>query len=230
MTRLYLWFCRVLFVARGPWVRWAPGLPCALFCFEGGSLPIARTQSAPRECGYTSSRLKSKSKHYRRHCERKRSNPDYFGARIVWMVLAFTRLAHRGWRTLVEHPLAVGAVERKGRHVDFELLAGFADHLIAAGHETRRGRKRDAGGIFEALAGREHRLFADHAFALDVLPPARGVGDDPVPRLQLHGLVAIIGDDDGIGPEIAGLLRRRTFRHEVRFDGHFDLAVHVEVH
>ena len=27
---VYLWFCRVLFVARGPWVRWAPGLPCAL--------------------------------------------------------------------------------------------------------------------------------------------------------------------------------------------------------
>jgi hypothetical protein len=37
MIRLYLWFCRVLFVARGPWVRWAPGLPCALCIFEGGS-------------------------------------------------------------------------------------------------------------------------------------------------------------------------------------------------
>jgi hypothetical protein len=36
MIRLYLWFCRMLFVARGPWVRWAPGLPCALFDFEGG--------------------------------------------------------------------------------------------------------------------------------------------------------------------------------------------------
>jgi hypothetical protein len=31
----YLWFCRVLFVARGPWVRSAPGLPCALSTFEG---------------------------------------------------------------------------------------------------------------------------------------------------------------------------------------------------
>jgi hypothetical protein len=36
MIRLYLWFYRVLFVAREPWVRWAPGLPCALCCFEGG--------------------------------------------------------------------------------------------------------------------------------------------------------------------------------------------------
>jgi hypothetical protein len=30
MSGSYLWFCRVLFVARGPWVRPAPGLPCAL--------------------------------------------------------------------------------------------------------------------------------------------------------------------------------------------------------
>jgi hypothetical protein len=36
MIRLYLWFYRVLLVAREPWVRWAPGLPCALFDFEGG--------------------------------------------------------------------------------------------------------------------------------------------------------------------------------------------------
>jgi hypothetical protein len=35
MIRLYLWFYRVLFVAREPWVRWAPGLPCAL-CYFGG--------------------------------------------------------------------------------------------------------------------------------------------------------------------------------------------------
>src|SRR5882672_6114139 len=45
MIRLYLWSCRVLFVARGPWVRWAPGLSCALFCFEGGSPPTTRTHS-----------------------------------------------------------------------------------------------------------------------------------------------------------------------------------------
>jgi hypothetical protein len=35
MIRLYLWFYRVLFVAREPWVRWAPGLPCALMIEEG---------------------------------------------------------------------------------------------------------------------------------------------------------------------------------------------------
>ena len=40
MIRLYLWFYRVLFVAREPWVRWAPGLPCALFIQEGHASDI----------------------------------------------------------------------------------------------------------------------------------------------------------------------------------------------
>src|ERR1700748_610223 len=48
MIRLYLWFCRVLFVARGPWVRSAPDLPCALCIFEGGLLPTTRTFRAAR--------------------------------------------------------------------------------------------------------------------------------------------------------------------------------------
>ena len=37
MIRLYLWFYRVLFVARGPRVRWAPGFPCALTCKRAGN-------------------------------------------------------------------------------------------------------------------------------------------------------------------------------------------------
>ena len=77
---------------------------------------------------------------------------------------------------------------------------------------------------------REHRLLADHAFAADFLLAARGVGDDPVPRPQLHGLLAGIGDDDGVGPEILPLFGRRTFRQEVRFDGDFDLAGDGAVH
>src|SRR5262249_58617003 len=54
--------------------------------------------------------------------------------------------------------------------------------------------------------------------------------NDPVPGAQLHGFVARIGDDDGIGPEITGVLRRGTFRHEVRLDGDFDLAGDSAVH
>jgi hypothetical protein len=52
-VRPCLWFCRVLFVARGPWVRPAPGLPCALCYFEGQSQGITRATRAARmrSCG-----------------------------------------------------------------------------------------------------------------------------------------------------------------------------------
>src|SRR5438045_1325807 len=130
----------------------------------------------------------------------------------------------------IQHPLGLGAVERKGRHVDLEPLAAFTDHLIASAHEARRGRKRHARGIFEALARREHGLFADHALTAHFLLAARSIGDDPVPRLQLHGLIAGIGDHNGVGPEIAGMFRRRAFGHEVRLDGDFDLAGNGAVH
>jgi hypothetical protein len=50
MIRLYLWFCRVLLVAREPWVRWAPGLPCALYCERAGHLNNSDA-FVPRERG-----------------------------------------------------------------------------------------------------------------------------------------------------------------------------------
>src|SRR3954453_14933776 len=78
----------------------------------------------------------------------------------------------------IQHPLLVGAVQRKRRHVDLKALAALADHLIAAGHEARGGRQRPARGVFEALAGREPRLLADHAPAADFLLAPGGVGDD----------------------------------------------------
>jgi hypothetical protein len=109
-------------------------------------------------------------------------------------------------------------------------ITTFAHHLIAAGHEARRGLKRYAAGVFEALTRREHGLLADHSFAADLLLAPRGIGNDPVPRPQLHGLVAGIGDDDGIGPEILTFFDRRAFRQEVRLDGDFDLAGNGTVH
>src|SRR3974390_477456 len=80
------------------------------------------------------------------------------------------------------------------------------------------------------LAGREHRLLADNAFALHLLLPARGIGDDPVPGPELHRLLAGVGDDDGIGPEIARIFRRRPLRHEVRLHGDLDLAGDGTIH
>src|SRR3984885_7560562 len=130
----------------------------------------------------------------------------------------------------VQHPFCLRAVEREGRHVDLEFLATLGYHLVAAGHEARRGRQRNAAGIFEALAGGEHRLFADYPLAADFLLAAGGIRNDPVPRAQLHGLVAGIGDGNGVGPEILPVLHGRPFREEVRLHGHFDIAGHGAVH
>src|SRR3984893_15936709 len=116
------------------------------------------------------------------------------------------------------------------RPLDLEPLAALAHHLVAAGHEARRGRKRHAAGIFEALARREHGLLADHAFAADFLLAARAVDNDPVPRPQLYRLIAGVGDDDGVGPEILTVFDRRAFRQEVRLHGDFDLAGNGAVH
>src|SRR5712672_1005043 len=46
----------------------------------------------------------------------------------------------------IQHPPVVGAVQRERRHVDLESLAAGADHLVAPGHEARRGRQRHAAG------------------------------------------------------------------------------------
>src|SRR6266403_4499079 len=132
--------------------------------------------------------------------------------------------------TLIQRPLAVGTVERKCRHVDLEPFTALAHHLVAAGHEAGRRRKWDAAGIFEALARREHGLLADHAFAADFLLAARRIGNDPVPRPQLHRLLARVGDDDRVGPEILISFDRRAFRQEVRFDGDLDQAGNGAVH
>src|ERR1700692_842185 len=84
----------------------------------------------------------------------------------------------RSARPSIQHPLAVRAVQRERRHVDLEALAALAHHLIAAGHETGRGRQRHAAGIFKTFARREHGLLADHALAAAVLLVACGGGGD----------------------------------------------------
>src|SRR3954467_4429498 len=90
--------------------------------------------------------------------------------------------------------------------------------------------KRSPGGSGGCAPTTPSLLPPAHALALRLLLPAGGVGDDPVPRLELHGLVAGIGDDDGVGPEITGAVGRRLPRNKVRLDGHFDLAGHGAVH
>src|SRR5579872_142643 len=130
----------------------------------------------------------------------------------------------------IQNPLGLGAVERERGHVDLELLAACAHHLVAPGHDARCGRERNARGIFKAFARRERRLLADHALATHFLLPAGGIRDDPVPRAQLHGFTAGIGDHDGVGPEILPIFHGGTVREEIRLDGHFDVTGHGAVH
>jgi hypothetical protein len=60
MIRLYLWFCRVLFVARGPWVRAGTRPSLRPLFFEGQRDRKPRTHRAARMRGCVSVR----------HCER----------------------------------------------------------------------------------------------------------------------------------------------------------------
>ena len=82
--------------------------------------------------------------------------------------------------SLVECPLAGGAVERKGRYFDVEVFAAHRHHAVGSSHETGRRRQRHAAGVFVRLAGFERWRFADHAGAAHLLQLAVSVRDLPM--------------------------------------------------
>ena len=49
-----------------------------------------------------------------------------------------------------------------------------------------------------ALPRHQHRLFADHAFAIDMADQTRTIGDPPVPGLELDAFVRAVLDADVI--------------------------------
>src|ERR1700756_2052629 len=110
----------------------------------------------------------------------------------------------------IDRSLPLWGIERKRRNIDVELLAGRGHHAVGSGHETGRRGERHAAGIFEILTRLEHRLFAYHAGAADLLQAALRVGDAPMPRFELDGLAAEIGKRDGISPEEIAVLGRGT--------------------
>jgi hypothetical protein len=63
-----------------------------------------------------------------------------------------------------------------------------------------------------AAAGLEQRLLAHHAIAIDVVHAAMAIGDLPVPRQQLDGIVAMVFDADMVRPEPAVLRGNSTAR------------------
>src|SRR5262249_51613249 len=99
----------------------------------------------------------------------------------------------------------VRAVERKRRDLDLKELAVKGDHPVSAGHDTRRGRQRNAARIFERSSGFEHWFLANNAGAAYFLRLADGVSDDPVAGLELDRLISAVSNFDRIGPEVAAL-------------------------
>ena len=74
------------------------------------------------------------------------------------------------------------------------------------------------------------RLFADHAFAADLLDVAVAVGDQPVAIQQLRRAAAEVADADGVGEYIAVLLGRGFLGQESRRDLDFQRVVGGVVH
>ena len=63
-----------------------------------------------------------------------------------------------------------------------------------------------------------------------ILLAAMGIGDAPVAGFQLHRIVALIGDRNGVSPEEIIVLRRRAIGDKARRHHHFDVAGHGTIH
>src|SRR5215470_7421933 len=118
----------------------------------------------------------------------------------------------------VEPALEAGCVERKGRDLNVEVLAGLAHHLVGAAHEARGRGERRARSVLERMARAQHWRLADHAGAPDLLEPPQGVGDLPVAAAQLHRQIALVLDADLIGPDKVRFFRIGLFRQILRPD------------
>src|SRR5690242_14206494 len=133
-------------------------------------------------------------------------------------------------RSLVDRAPRIGRVERERGDFDIEMLAFLRHHPVAAGHETRRRRKRNSAGVFEGFTRLEDRLFSDDARTLDLLQASLRVGNAPMAGLELDRLRAEIGYVDRVGPEKISVAGRRPLRNESGRHGHFDLAGHGAIH
>ena len=73
-----------------------------------------------------------------------------------------------------------------------------------------------------ALARAENRLFANDPVAIDMVNRSATIGDPPMSRDQLHGIVTAIFDADMIGPEPASLRGSRLIHQKIWRDAHSD--------
>src|SRR3712207_1407531 len=94
--------------------------------------------------------------------------------------------------------------------------------MVVALHPAGRRRQRAARDVIERAARLDHRLLADHAFALHLVAGAAAVGDGPFAADQLNGGLRGVLDADVVGPEPAAAARLRLLRQEAHRhpDGH----------
>src|SRR5215212_6527324 len=130
----------------------------------------------------------------------------------------------------MHHPLAVRAVERKGRDGGFERFTVRGDHGVDALHGAVRRVQRTAARVGKGLAGPKNGLLSDDAGAAHLLYMAAAVDDAPVTGAKLPPLQAEIGDFDRVGEKEAALVRRGFLLNESGRDGDADTPGHGRVH
>ncbi len=111
-----------------------------------------------------------------------------------------------------------GEGERRDRGVEGVTVVGH--HLIRPVHDAHGRRQGTEARVLERLPRLQARLFPDHSGPLHFLGGPVGIGDDPMPADQLHGLVALVGDADVVGEEIPVLRGLGTLLDVLAFHLH----------
>ena len=132
-----------------------------------------------------------------------------------------------GCAVLVER---VGNGQRERRDARLERFAAWRHHRVAAVHGADIGLQRAEAGVFEVLAGLQHRLLADDPGALHFLGLAVRVGDDPVPADELSGVGAHVGDRDVIREDVLFLFGRAAIGQELAGHLHADAVGRCVAH
>src|SRR6476661_582883 len=136
----------------------------------------------------------------------------------------------RSGPNLVDSAFGVRRVERKRGDLDVEMLTHFRHHAVAADHETRWRRQRNAAGVLEGFPCLERGFLADNARAPDLLQAPERIGNAPMPRLELNGFRTEIGNVDGVSPEKIAVAWRRPLRNKAGCDGDLNLAGYGAIH
>ncbi len=108
------------------------------------------------------------------------------------------------------------------RNVSGKFLAILADHLVTALHGAKAGRQHCTAGVVEGLSWRDQGLLADDAAAAHFFHLVVVIGNDPVARQQLDGLLALVFDADGVGENITVVVGVRLILQILRLHGNVD--------